>query len=449
MINGQPNSSPALYCSGTPYSANSTYSANLNALLSSLSSNSSRPNGFYNTTVGNNGSDIIYGLLLCRGDVSSAQCQNCVSTAVRNVTSEGYCPNGKESILWFDKCLIRYSNQSLFGSETGLAFTNREIISESQRFRSVLGDAMNELLATVAANGNNRSGKIFATKEANYSSVDRVYTFAQCIPDLSNSSCENCLRNAVGSLPTEAVRGSRVLLPSCNVRYETYPFYNVTSAPPPASSSPPPSPPGEGGIASGVIAAIVVSIVVSILLFIFGFCWLRSRASREFNVVEDMTDAGEISTAESLQYHFNTIRDATTNFSTDNRIGEGGFGVVYKGKLPDGQEIAVKRLSGSSGQGVEEFKNEILLIAQLQHRNLVRLLGYCFEGEEKILVYEFVPNKSLDYFLFCWFQSYNFHFSYSSCLCRNNLLQKYKVRLRTINTMLSGPPGFSLEEVKL
>ncbi|MCD7451028.1 hypothetical protein HAX54_009392 [Datura stramonium] len=403
LINGQPNSAPALYCPDTPtYSANSTYSSNLNALLSSLSSNVSRPNGFYNTTVGNNGSDTTYGLFLCRGDVSPGDCQNCVSTAVRDVTSEGYCPNGKIAVLWFDKCLIRYSNQSLFGRETGLTFVNREIISESQRFRSVLQNAMDELLAVVAANGNNRSGKIFATKEANYSSVDRVYAFAQCIPDLSNSSCENCLRNAVGNFPTEAVRGSRVLLPSCNVRYETYPFYNVTASPPPppppVSSSPPPSPPGEGGIASGVIVAIVVPIAVSILLFIFGFCWIRRTSSQEFTVVEDMT--GEISTAESLQYDLNTIRAATTNFSTDNRIGEGGFGVVYKGKLPNGQEIAVKRLSGSSGQGVEEFKNEIVLIAKLQHRNLVRLLGYCLEGDEKILVYEFVPNKSLDYFLF-------------------------------------------------
>ena len=111
-------------------------------------------------------------------------------------------------------------------------------------------------------------------------------------------------------------------------------------------------------------------------------------------------DGNEISTTESLQYQLTNIQAATTNFSADNKIGEGGFGVVYKGILPNGQEIAVKRLSRSSGQGAQEFKNEIVLIAKLQHRNLVRLLGYCFEAEEKLLVYEFVPNKSLDYFLF-------------------------------------------------
>ncbi|CAN0826686.1 G-type lectin S-receptor-like serine/threonine-protein kinase At4g27290 [Linum grandiflorum] len=99
-------------------------------------------------------------------------------------------------------------------------------------------------------------------------------------------------------------------------------------------------------------------------------------------------------------FDFNTIMNATGNFSAENKLGEGGFGPVYKGILFDGQEIAVKRLSMSSGQGPEEFKNEVVLISKLQHRNLVRLLGCCIEGEEKMLIYEYMPNKSLDYFIF-------------------------------------------------
>ncbi|XVF57951.1 hypothetical protein PTKIN_Ptkin07bG0023600 [Pterospermum kingtungense] len=99
-------------------------------------------------------------------------------------------------------------------------------------------------------------------------------------------------------------------------------------------------------------------------------------------------------------FDFENILVATDNFSEENKLGKGGFGPVYKGKFPGGQEIAVKRLSSVSGQGLDEFKNEVVLIAKLQHRNLVRLLGYCVKGEEKILLYEYMPNKSLDSLIF-------------------------------------------------
>ncbi|XP_062087390.1 G-type lectin S-receptor-like serine/threonine-protein kinase At1g61480 isoform X1 [Humulus lupulus] len=104
--------------------------------------------------------------------------------------------------------------------------------------------------------------------------------------------------------------------------------------------------------------------------------------------------------AELHIFNLDGILTATNHFSLTNKLGEGGFGSVYKGKLEDGKEIAVKRLSRSSGQGIEELKNEAVLISKLQHRNLVKLLGYCIQNEEKLLVYEFMPNRSLDTFIF-------------------------------------------------
>ncbi|XP_059286382.1 G-type lectin S-receptor-like serine/threonine-protein kinase At4g03230 isoform X2 [Lycium ferocissimum] len=91
---------------------------------------------------------------------------------------------------------------------------------------------------------------------------------------------------------------------------------------------------------------------------------------------------------------------ATDKFSDANKLGQGGFGPVYKGLFPGGIEIAVKRLLSHSGQGIDEFKNEVTLIAKLQHRNLVRLLGCCINATEQILLYEYMPNKSLDTFIF-------------------------------------------------
>ncbi|KAG4161485.1 hypothetical protein ERO13_D01G057900v2 [Gossypium hirsutum] len=99
-------------------------------------------------------------------------------------------------------------------------------------------------------------------------------------------------------------------------------------------------------------------------------------------------------------FDFATVAMATNNFSSNNILGQGGFGPVYKGTLIEGQEIAVKRLSKNSGQGLEEFKNEVTLISKLQHRNLVKLFGCCVRKDEKMLIYEYMPNKSLDYFIF-------------------------------------------------
>ncbi|XP_076929465.1 G-type lectin S-receptor-like serine/threonine-protein kinase At1g67520 [Bidens hawaiensis] len=118
-----------------------------------------------------------------------------------------------------------------------------------------------------------------------------------------------------------------------------------------------------------------------------GHFYIRIRADKNVNT-------------ELHYFTFQSISSATNNFSSANKLGKGGLGEVYKGKLVDGQEVAVKRLSKTSGQGVREFTNETELIAKLQHTNLVRLLGCCVEKQEKILVYEYMPNNSLDLFLF-------------------------------------------------
>nr|ABB47177.2 Serine/threonine-protein kinase receptor precursor, putative [Oryza sativa Japonica Group] len=104
--------------------------------------------------------------------------------------------------------------------------------------------------------------------------------------------------------------------------------------------------------------------------------------------------------AGSLLFDLATLRKATANFAEVNKLGHGGFGAVYKGFLRDGEEIAVKRLDKASGQGIEQLRNELLLVAKLRHNNLAKLLGVCIKGEEKLLVYEYLPNRSLDTFLF-------------------------------------------------
>ncbi|KAK2404982.1 cysteine-rich receptor protein kinase [Trifolium repens] len=387
-----------------------TYKSNLRTLFSSLSSNATKE--FYNTTVTNRTlSNTVYGLYMCRGDVSSSICQQCVANATQKLSTD--CSSSKQAVIWYDECMVRYSNISFFSTMAtypGIFMMNTANITNQTSFMSLLFDAMNES-ADKAANSSVGTKK-YATKEASISSFQTLYCLTQCTEDLSQQDCSTCLSDAISSLPQccNGKQGGRVLFPSCNIRYELYPFYqNLTpSASPPPSAAPGLVPPtsnpnlgGSSGISSGTIVAIVVPISVAMLLLIVGLCFLSKRVwKKKPDSAQDPKTETDISTVESLRFDLSTLEEATNKFSDANKLGEGGFGEVYKGSLPSGQEIAVKRLSKNSGQGGEQFKNEVELVAQLQHRNLARLLGFCLEGEEKILVYEYVANKSLDYILF-------------------------------------------------
>ncbi|XP_028187429.1 G-type lectin S-receptor-like serine/threonine-protein kinase At1g67520 [Glycine soja] len=99
-------------------------------------------------------------------------------------------------------------------------------------------------------------------------------------------------------------------------------------------------------------------------------------------------------------FSYTSVVAAANDFSLENKLGEGGFGPVYKGTLPTGEEVAIKRLSKGSGKGIVEFRNELTLICELQHMNLVQLIGCCIHEEERILMYEYMLNKSLDFYIF-------------------------------------------------
>uniref|UniRef100_A0A6N2KLI9 non-specific serine/threonine protein kinase n=1 Tax=Salix viminalis TaxID=40686 RepID=A0A6N2KLI9_SALVM len=146
-----------------------------------------------------------------------------------------------------------------------------------------------------------------------------------------------------------------------------------------------------------IVGVTIASVIVLSSIFLYTCILMRKKAKRR--------DAEELNEEDKKGidvpfFDLDSILAATDYFSEENKLGRGGFGPVYKGKFPGGQEIAIKRLSSVSGQGLEEFKNEVILIARLQHRNLVRLVGYCIKGVEKILLYEYMPNKSLDSFIF-------------------------------------------------
>ncbi|THG21161.1 hypothetical protein TEA_009055 [Camellia sinensis var. sinensis] len=164
-----------------------------------------------------------------------------------------------------------------------------------------------------------------------------------------------------------------------------------------------------------VISVIVGSIIINTCAYFLWMGMVKQRGLKkksdemlpfkkltlEYSTVMTFEDnLNQVKLEKLPLFKFEKLAIATDEFHETNKLGQGGFGLVYKGKLLDGQEIAVKRLSRSSEQGLEEFMNEVVMISKLQHRNLVRLLGRCVEANKKVLVYEYMPNKSLDAFLF-------------------------------------------------
>ncbi|XP_060189261.1 receptor-like serine/threonine-protein kinase SD1-7 [Lycium barbarum] len=157
-------------------------------------------------------------------------------------------------------------------------------------------------------------------------------------------------------------------------------------------------------IAEVVSTIFVILLLISIFACIFKRKHLKrpDRMNRNSSLVSSVPSGSLVAkdNMKLVQYSLQNVRDATNNFHKDNKIGEGGFGPVFKGFLDELGYVAIKRLSRRSSQGLEEFMNELKLIAKLQHKNLVSLLGCCVEGEEKILIYEYMLNCSLDKFLF-------------------------------------------------
>ncbi|KAL1537398.1 cysteine-rich receptor-like protein kinase 44 [Salvia divinorum] len=385
------------------YSSNSAYSANLNTTLSSLATNIGN-DGFYNASAGQ-GPDRVNAITLCIGDVQLSDCRECVQRAGAELMDS--CPVQKQALSWDDNCTLRYSNATVYGTlVTAPAYgvVNTQNVTSPERFREALTELLVDLQGRAAGGSFPRKVAAGYTTGPDYQTI---FSMAQCTPDLTSEDCSSCLGGAISEIPIccDGRRGGRVRRPSCYLRFESIPFYNESRLrelefvpPPPLTQSSPPSGKKNSSMTQTIVIIVVAIVVCLILLVVAAIIFLRKRKKQKPTEIPETIDG--ISSAESLQHAFSTIKAATNDFSDHNKLGQGGFGTVYKGKLPNGQEIAVKRLSKNSGQGDIEFKNEVLLLAKLQHRNLVRLLGFALEGMEKLLVYEFVQNASLDNFIF-------------------------------------------------
>ncbi|KAL3740515.1 hypothetical protein ACJRO7_021747 [Eucalyptus globulus] len=398
---------PEPYCGSTGnFSANSTYQTTLTTLLSSISTTNSLSltYGFFNASFAVSGaSQTLYVIGSCRGDLTSESCRTCLDGSASDIRR--LCPLQKEAVLYSENCSVRYSNTSIFRTvktDPDYQLFNVNNVTSPDTYNAALQTLLGRLRGEAAGGGSLRK---YAT--GNTSVVfNTIYAMTQCTPDLTNQQCIDCLVTVIGRLGQccAGKMGVRIMAPSCQFRYETSSrFFDQVGEPLPPPPAPvadalPPPPGGKSNLNRTVIIVVATSVSAVFLVGVIVLLRVKRKKQPRQRVEGEAVD--EISTVESLQIDFGTIREATDNFSNSNKLGQGGFGAVYMGRFFNGQEIAVKRLSHNSSQGEVEFKNEVMLLARLQHRNLVRLLGFCLEGVERLLIYEFVPNSSLDQFIF-------------------------------------------------
>ncbi|QHO53158.1 Cysteine-rich receptor-like protein kinase [Arachis hypogaea] len=337
--------------------------------MSNILNNNEIDYGFHNVSYSEY-PNRVYAIGLCRGDIKLEQCRTCLNQSRANLMA--VCPNRKVAIGWYNDelCMLRYSNRSIFDRmDNGLAYYKKsnKNATDLNVFNTKLNDLLNGLKRK-ASSGDSRLK--YAVGNFSLPNFDDVYGLLQCTPDLSGKDCDNCIAQSIERISKDCCKdsmGGRIVRPSCFMRFETsYQFYGPTAYMPPLplASLPPTTTsvtnPSSGGKSHTSVLVITITVpIVAVIMFMFIFIcnrYLRKRKQRKSNSSE-------------LKY-------VTNDFSDANKLGQGGFGAVYKGILTNGQEIAVKRLAW------------------------IILLGYCLEGRERLLVYEFVPNKSLDYFIF-------------------------------------------------
>jgi len=387
----------------TGYKDGSRYASNLKRVLDDLVKNAAS-SGFNTTSHGEIAKEKVYGLLQCTGDASPQDCSKFSQEA--RITLPQLCGNAIGGQLWLDTCFLRYDNVSFFSDLDTHVIS---ILRNPQTVKANPGGFQNEvadLLRNLKDKACDPASKGFAARSVTTSSSDwhRVFGLAECWRDLSVEQCGSCFSIALINLYHYTEKeGGEALLGSCRMRYEIHPFPPLFPSNASASQISPRKPSRNlaiicGGVGGGLIALAVCLFIIrnkmiSVIL-------LRSVPLRQTEDSERHDGVSGSLFNSQMVFRLDTLIEATGKFQEVNKLGEGGFGSVYKGVTSDGTEIAVKKLSLSSGQGTREFMNEVKLVAKIQHRNLVQLLGCCVEGPERLLVYEYLPNKSLDTFLF-------------------------------------------------
>ncbi|CAN6338254.1 unnamed protein product [Urochloa humidicola] len=394
------------------YTVASSYQANLVKLMADLEPGTIEDHGFTTRPEGNP-PDTIFGLAMCYADSNWDQCQKCLTSAIANM--QVTCPFSQEMKVCYKACVLRYSNESFYSladlsaavesyAQIGANVTNM-VGMNATRLR-----LMHRLSGKAADSPLRWANESLAFRDSDGSS--RVmFGLAQCTRDLSASECSKCLIYFVAKLSSSrpnhtygAVKGY-----SCYIAYQIGKDLGITFPPAPPSISSPQeaatSPANHGPKAEHMFISVSVGSLVALmtLVIVAWHFWQCRRKNTAIGIeLGDVSD-GEPQEVEfekgavPKRFHYKELAVATRYFCDEVKLGEGGFGSVYHGYLQDMDlHVAIKRVSKNSNQGRKEYEYEVKIISRLRHRNLVELIGWYHRGDELLLVYELMPNGSLD-----------------------------------------------------
>uniref|UniRef100_A0A0E0LLM6 non-specific serine/threonine protein kinase n=1 Tax=Oryza punctata TaxID=4537 RepID=A0A0E0LLM6_ORYPU len=397
---------------GAIYMPNSTYKSNLISLAATLIANATELHSA--TGMAGTGLDKVYGAVSCRGDSDGSDCRKhlteALDAAINSKNGNSYSPKAmNKKVAYYynqDQAKIHFSNQDFISSFTNVpeCTVNTNLNAVTASVAKQFEDLVTKVLRALTDAAVSRAERYAVGKQRFEETGQTLYGLVQCMQGMPPEQCMNCLDGIISGRQSKistTQMGAAILGVWCTLRYETDTQFFTDTKMLLLDVLKKSEHTGKKAFFRRENTALVS---------IGG--WIKTQQQREQALSKLRRLSSAIKTviyiwrtegtnSDFFLYDFSQIKEYTNNFSNDNKLGQGGFGPVYKGQLSSGLKIAVKRLETCSLQGLLEFQNEIQLIAKLQHKNLVKLLGCCTQGDqEKILVYEYLENKSLDYFIF-------------------------------------------------
>ncbi|KAL8240489.1 hypothetical protein R6Q59_013844 [Mikania micrantha] len=287
---------------------------------------------------------------------------------------------------WYEE-LPEFYNDPFFKMDgNGLQFLSCDNKSASQP--ATFNQVVDGLLSDIRDATPKTSNLYVASTRQIISQNETVFATAQCIENITQTICQNCMKSAYEKLsncpPSMQGRFSDM---ACFARYSDTRFFNDNQTTDIANVL--------KGHSRRPVAIVGVAIGGVVLCFLILVLWLVYRLRKKSKKIKQ----GKFDLNGAVHYNYDELKLATKNFSQENILGKGGYGEVFKAVLDDKNVVAVKKLQVQHARVKEEFENEVKLISNIQHRNLLRLLGWSSEGSNLLLILEYMQNGSLDQFL--------------------------------------------------